>query len=555
MLNFDNAADKNEYGSGSEIPAGPARRSDTIDPATEFLTSQKRGLYGFLAFLALVAFLGLFLIVRNPSANLTSAVLVFAVLLAGAGFAVRVSHINSSAASSLRDAHSLRSEVAELERHVEFISYYDETTRIPNRACFVREFEKALERRLPGDPPGCVLYLDLDDFQNVYDSHGYSFGDKVLTEFTQRLVQTLAGRGTVARNGGDEFLIFFENMWLETEVTAVARELQTVLCAPFSLDNSSVFITMSMGAARYPQDGGDAESLIKNASAAMYESKSSGGNALTFYNSTMRYKRVRRAAIMDILRTAIENDNVYLVFQPQVRSTTGEVVSCEALMRLRDCGLGYISPAEFIPIAEETRMIIPLGYWAIRKTIEAYQKLKERWGGLTGISVNVSGVQLRAPGFLETVKSILEEYDFDPSFLHLEVTESVMLDNAEETLALFDALRKLGVKLELDDFGTGYTSLNYVRMIPLDVIKIDKCFIDDIGISEEKESLISLIAGLAKTYNAKVVAEGVETAEQVAFLNEMEDVIIQGFYYSMPLEFDALVDKIVEMHDRLTSSQ
>jgi EAL domain-containing protein (putative c-di-GMP-specific phosphodiesterase class I) len=286
----------------------------------------------------------------------------------------------------------------------------------------------------------------------------------------------------------------------------------------------------------------------------MYESKAAGRNTFTFYQHDMSYRLGRRSAIMDILRTAIDDRSVYLMFQPQVRPSTGRVVSCEALMRLRSSnGLGFVSPAEFIPVAEETRMIVPLGFWVIRKSIECWTELQRRGIELEGISVNVSEIQLRAPGFLDGVKNILEEYDFDPYLLHLEVTESVMLDNVSDKVAMFEALRKIGVKIELDDFGTGYTSLNYVRMIPLDVIKIDKCFIDDIGKSEEKEALIGLIIGLAATFGASVVAEGVETAAQAEFLKSKGDVIIQGYFYSKPLEIDPLEERIRAINEQRAS--
>lgn len=433
------------------------------------------------------------------------------------------------------------------EEHIEYMAYHDHTTRLPNREMFVHALRDALKKAEETGGSGCVLFIDIDNFKLINDGHGHNLGDSLLLEIARRLGQTVGENEVLARFGGDEFLILVESIADSEAAHKYVKLIMDTFKAPFSLNNELFYLTASIGVALFPDDGKDVTQILKNSDSAMYESKSAGRNTYALYNKAMSAKLIRKAAIGDILHRAIEDDIVYMVYQPQIRCSDNKVLGCEALMRLRDQELGFISPAEFIPVAEDTRLIIPLGYWAIRNVIEAELALREKGVILDSISVNVSELQLRERDFIDKVKKIIDEYDYDASKLHFEITESILLSDIEEEIRILNGLTDIGIKIELDDFGTGYSSLNYVRMIPLDVIKIDKCFTDEIGINSEKEGLIDLIIRLAGTFGANIVAEGVETIEQVDFFKEKGNVILQGYYYSKPLEINNFEVKFKEL--------
>lgn len=453
------------------------------------------------------------------------------------------------------DGHRITGSVSDItekklsEQYIEYIAYHDTITHLPNREKFVQALGDTLKKSEENSTTGCVLFIDLDNFKLINDGHGHDLGDALLFEVAHRLRQSLNEKAMLARFGGDEFLILVESVTGSEEALDYVKVVMDAFVMPFSLDNELFYLTTSIGVALFPEDGRDVTQILKNADAAMYESKSAGRNTFALYNKDMSAKLIRKAAIGDILHTAIENGTVYMVYQPQLRCSDSKVVGCEALMRLKDQELGFISPAEFIPVAEDTRLIIPLGYWAIRNVIETELALREKGIILDSISVNVSELQLRDRDFVGQVKKIIDEYSYDASRLHFEITESTLLSNLEEEIGILNELTDIGIKIELDDFGTGYSSLNYVRMIPLNAIKIDKCFTDEIGISREKESLIDLIIRLAGTFNANIVAEGVETKNQVEFFKEKGgDVILQGYYYSKPLEISDFEARFKELN-------
>lgn len=432
------------------------------------------------------------------------------------------------------------------EEYVEFVAYHDTITHLPNRAFFMRRLEDALLTAKETGRPGCVFFIDLDNFKLINDGHGHDFGDKLLRAVAEKLSRRFEPGTIIARFGGDEFLMLLSDITSES-VNAHLQKVMEVFSDEIMVEGLPFFITASVGVSIFPTDGTDVNQLLKNSDAAMYESKYAGRNTFAFYDKAMSDKVMRKSAITDVLRSAINSNSLYLVFQPQIHPRLGRIEGLEALLRLRDKGLGVINPSEFIPVAEESRLIIPLGYWVIRKAIEADIELCRQGLEYGSMSVNVSEIQLREQGFVENVAKIIREYDYDATRLHIEITESSLLNNLEEKHMIFEELHTLGVKIGLDDFGTGYSSLNYVRMIPLDVLKIDKCFIDEIGISAEKEELIDLIVRLARTFGASVVAEGVETHKQLEFLRAKGDIIIQGYYYSMPLELGDVKKKIEEL--------
>lgn len=436
------------------------------------------------------------------------------------------------------------------EEYIKYVAYHDVITHLPNRAYFIRRLEDALLDAKETGRPGCVFFIDLDNFKFINDGYGHDFGDKLLRAVAEKLSKTFESGPIIARFGGDEFLMLLSDINGDI-VNEYLQRVMDVFSDEIMVEGAPYFITASVGVSIFPEDGNDVNQLLKNSDAAMYESKYAGRNTFAFYDKTMSDKVMRKSAITDILRSAVNNGSLYVVFQPQIDPETNKTEGFEVLMRLHDKTLGVVTPAEFIPVAEESRLIVPLGYWAVRKAIEADIDLRRQGLKHKNISVNVSEVQLREQDFVSNIRKILSEYDFDASRLHFEITESSLLNNLDEKTKMFDDLREMGIKIELDDFGTGYSSLNYVRMIHLDVIKIDKCFIDEIGISHEKEELIDLIVRLAKTFGANVIAEGVETHKQIEFVRAKGDIIVQGFYYSKPLELTDIrqkVDDIERIH-------
>ena len=361
-----------------------------------------------------------------------------------------------------------------------------------------------------------ILFLDIDGFKVINDSLGHTFGDLLLQEAAERLTACARAEDTVARIGGDEFLVALTNIADVNEPAVAAQRIMDSLKAEFVIQGYSFNITCSVGISIFPDHGEDAETLIKNADAAMYCAKDNGRNAFHVFTEEMNAQLVERLMLEHALCCALERNELFLVYQPQLELASDRIIGFEALLRWQHPQLGLIPPNRFIPVAEATGLIIPIGEWVLRTACAQARAWQEQGLPELPVAVNVSAVQFRQDGFRDTVKAALRDSRLDAEYLELELTESVLLSNAEVTPIILRELKAMGVKLAIDDFGIGYSSLSYLRQFPVDKLKIDRSFIEEVAIDEDDAAITSAIISMAKALNLKTVAEGVKNDAQAS---------------------------------------
>ena len=427
--------------------------------------------------------------------------------------------------------------------HIEYLAYHDILTNLPNKISFL-DYVNATLISSPGSSKShAVYFVDLDNFKTVNDTLGHEYGDSLLIH-TAKILTSLGESGMLARAGGDEFLIFRENIDSKEEALVYAHEIINRFKDPIELEGESIYLSMSIGIAIYPDNGLSPNALIKNADIAMYKSKDTGKCKYTLFDSKMEEKLNRNANIVEILRGAIENKDIYLQYQPQYDLSANTIMGFEALMRMRSDQLGFISPEEFIPIAEESGLIMELSAWLIREACIFNKKLIDCGAKPRHVSVNISSVQINRSGFIDFLSGILDETGLPPKYLVLEITESTLVSSIMDAAELLYSLQNLGVKISLDDFGTGYSSLNYLTNMPINTLKIDKSFVNNICSSKKDACIAESIITLAHSLKIKVVAEGVESTEQLQLLKKLKCDIVQGFVLSIPLHPEELEDLI-----------
>ncbi len=387
-----------------------------------------------------------------------------------------------------------------------------------------------------------IIFLDIDNFKNINDTKGHDIGDKVLIHISKLLLGAVRENDVVSRIGGDEFVIVLPEFEDDMVIIEVVQRIKDALSKPLKLD-SNIYdsITASMGLTIYPKDGEDATTLLKNADIAMYKAKELGKNNYHFFTDSLNEIIQEKVHMQKLMANALENGNFKLFFQPKVDIKTSKIVSCEALIRLIDPKEGLVPPVKFIPLAEESGFIIPLGEWIIKEAIRDIKSWSNTSLSKVKVSINISAVQFRDKKLLETIKEYIEY--IDASKLDIELTESVLMSNFDENIRIINKIKELGISLSLDDFGTGYSSLSYLKKIPFDTIKIDKSFIDDIEYDKQEKLFVNMIISIAKELGLSVVAEGVETKGQLKYLKGTECEIYQGFLCSKPLpkeEFEKL---------------
>ena len=437
----------------------------------------------------------------------------------------------SGAVVVFRDVSAARA----LARQVTHASEHDFLTGLPNRLLLNDRISQAIALAPRHAKQVAVLFLDLDGFKHINDSLGHGIGDKLLQAIADRLLACVRASDTVSRQGGDEFVVLLSEAEQWEDAVIVAGRMLDAVAQPFSIDTHELHVTTSIGVSVFPDDGDDAETLIKNADTAMYQAKENGRQSYQFFKPAMNVRAVERQSIEEGLRRALERGEFVLHYQPKFNLRTGAVTGAEALVRWNHPVRGMVSPVQFIPIAEESGLIRPIGQWVLREACAQAQAWVDESLPAISMAVNVSTVELRDEKFVETCLDILEETGLAPALLELELTESVLMTHPESAARILQTLRGKGVTAAIDDFGTGYSSLSYLSKFPVDALKIDRSFVSQITAAGHDSAIVTAVISLAQSLNLRVVAEGVETLEQLEFLQARDCGEAQGFLFSRPV--------------------
>lgn len=432
-----------------------------------------------------------------------------------------------------------------VEKKIHYLATYSSITNLPNRQFYESAVSQVIKAHK--DPQGKVamIMVDLDRFKNINDSYGFSMGNKLLRAVAYRIKNILKGVATVAYLGEDHFGILLDQITGMNNVCTITQKIKSAIGRPFVFDKNYIYITCSMGVSFYRRESKGSEDLISHAEKAILKAKNQGGNCMQVYTLEMDRKLTRRAQIENDLKTAIYNNELFLVYQPQVELLNEKLVGVEALLRWKHPTLGMISPDEFIPIAEETGAILSIGQWVIKTA--AIQAKQWELDGLpvSKVAVNLSSVQLKHDNICMLIKDILQQVGLSPESIEIELTETTMMEDIGRSIDIFNTLKEMGLKIAVDDFGTGYSSLSYLRKIPINKLKIDRSFIMDLETDFEESIITKTIIHMGKNLGFKVIAEGVETKEQMQYLRENGCDEAQGYYYSKPLTQNELKDFII----------
>ena len=435
-------------------------------------------------------------------------------------------------------------DLQEQKSQLNYINFHDPLTGLANRSLFYDRVNKSLSLAKRGTSNVALLLIDLDRFKKLNDNLGHEAGDMYLKYAAQCLTDTLRDTDTVARLGGDEFAIVLENVSLAQDIEFITEKILEQLAAPVKILGHEVTCTASIGVSLFPKDGDSIDQLLKSADIAMSRAKAQGKNRAQFYLKAMKDDAVNYLLLENDLRKAIENDDLCLHYQPQINLSNGQITGLEALVRWHHGERGLISPAEFIPLAEETGLITALGSWVLKTACMSFQRWLMQGIRFGKVAVNLSPRQFRREHFEETVVQILLETQLPPEYLELEITESSAMENAAESVEVLNCLSKMGLSIAIDDFGTGYSSLAYLKRFPISKLKIDRSFISDIDSDDADAAIAKSIIDLAHNMELNVIAEGVERASQSRWLIDRGCDQVQGFYYAKPLSEVQLLDLI-----------
>ncbi|SOB99554.1 diguanylate cyclase/phosphodiesterase with PAS/PAC sensor(s) [Ureibacillus xyleni] len=426
-----------------------------------------------------------------------------------------------------------------------YLAQHDELTDLPNRRWMESKINESLQYAKQHKKKLAVLYLDLDRFKSINDTLGHYIGDRLLKQFAERLVNCI-GENHVSRMGGDEFMVLIPDTTSESEVTEIANAILKSLTDPFYIDDFELFITTSIGISMFPIIGNDDVDLMKKADIALYKAKELGRNMYQMYDASMNVKNYQSLILERDLRKAILNEEFIAYFQPRVDARTGKVTSAEALIRWNHPQVGLISPLEFIPLAEETGLIIPMGKWMKKRVCEQLVTWREAGLPLVPISVNISSQRFLQKNFAMEIRELLEEYKLEGKYLEIEITENSIMKNEETVTKTLRELKELGVKIYIDDFGTGYSSFNYLKTFHLDGVKIDRSFIQNISSESENASITTAMIKMAQHLKLDVIAEGVETEGELSYLLEQNCNEMQGYYFGRPCPIDEFENKYLK---------
>jgi diguanylate cyclase (GGDEF)-like protein len=473
-------------------------------------------------------------------------------LLVYAAVAFVTALLGMAAASLL--VSRLRRAVEHAEARLDYLAYYDPVTNLLNRHGFNERIHFSLSRAQRFGGQVGLLLLDLDNFKVINDTMGHQAGDALLSALGYRLREALRQGDTVCRLGGDEFAVIVDNVGSAKEVELVAGKIVKTLEVPLMVSGQEVYVTASCGVSLYPEHGSDAKTLVRTADTAMYCAKEAGKNAFRVFRPEMNQRAFRRMSLEHSLRKAMENGDLRLRYQPKVDLRTGRIVGAEALLRWVHAEDGSISPAEFIPVAEESGLIVPLGAWVLRTACREAKRWEQAGLGRIPVAVNLSARQFKDQGLLAAVLLALEESGLEPGQLELELTESMLMENVEANIELLRELRTRGVRLAIDDFGTGYSSMGYLKRFPIRSLKVDRSFVRDIPHDRDDCAIAGAIVALAHQLELDVVAEGVENVEQLRFLAQHDCHVQQGFYFSPALASDEFERWVREHHGKFRYS-
>jgi diguanylate cyclase (GGDEF)-like protein/PAS domain S-box-containing protein len=444
-----------------------------------------------------------------------------------------------------RDVSAARALALQISHSAE----HDFLTGLPNRMLLQDRIRQAIALAPRHMKQVAVLFLDLDGFKHINDSLGHAIGDKLLQSIAKRLVGCVRGSDTVSRQGGDEFVVLLAEVQQSGDVSSTARRMLRAVAAPHIIDQHELHVTTSIGVSVFPDDGQDAETLIKNADTAMYQAKEKGRQSYQFFKPAMNIRAVERQSIEESLRRALERQELTLHYQPKIKLRTGAIAGAEALIRWAHPTRGPVPPGQFISVAEDCGLILPIGSWALREACRQARAWADSGLPAVTMAVNVSAMEFRNEHFLENLFSVLDETGLDPKSLELELTESVLMKRAESATSILRTVRERGVQVAIDDFGTGYSSLSYLRKFPVDALKIDQSFIRQISTAGDDTAIVTAVIAMARSLKLRVVAEGVETLEELAFLRAHQCDEAQGYYFSRPLpaqEFAQLLETGVQ---------
>lgn len=435
------------------------------------------------------------------------------------------------------------SDISLRKKHEAYIlrqAHYDTLTNLPNRLLSIDRLTQLLNDAKRNAKSIAVLFLDLDDFKKINDTLGHETGDKLLIEASSRLLSVIRNEDTVGRLGGDEFIILLNDLQDTQDADYIAQNLVQKFREVFVIDNRELLLTVSIGIATYPNNGNTPSELLRNADSAMYHAKELGRNTYAYFSDDMNQELSRRISIEEHLHGALDRGELSVMYQPQINISTGKIIGAEALVRWNSPVLGMVSPAEFIPIAEHTGLIIPIGLYVLKEAIQMALKCQKEYHPLFKIAVNLSPRQFRDPNLVESIKAIIQDYNISVNTLELEITEGVLMSGHNYATQALNDLHDLGIELAMDDFGTGYSSLSYLRAYSFSILKIDRSFVSNITKDSANKELVNAIIAMSHALGMKVIAEGVETQEQFDYLKAQECDFAQGYLFSKPIALDAI---------------
>lgn len=438
------------------------------------------------------------------------------------------------------EAHKLTEQIQADKARIEHMIYHDILTNLPNRMLLQDRLRQAISLNRRQNKQLAIMFIDLDQFKHINDSLGHAVGDELLLSVAQRFLGSVRQSDTVSRQGGDEFMLLLPYIDHTANAALSAQKLLTSLLPPHLINGRNIHIGASIGISIYPDDGQDAETLIKCADSAMYYAKKSGRNNFKFFEQSMNVLAVERQTIETDLRLALERQEFLLYYQPKINLHNGRIIGIEALIRWQHPQRGLLSPNQFVPIAEDCGLILPIGRWVLRQACTQALAIVQAGFPLITVAINISATEFNDKDFFENIRMTLEDIHLEPHHLEIELTESVLMQDFEVASSMLHSLANLGVKLAIDDFGTGYSSLNYLRKFPINTLKIDQSFVNHMFDCPDDAVIVSAVISLAKSLRLRVIAEGVETPGQISLLRDQHCDEGQGYYFSRPVTAEAL---------------